>query len=243
MLKVAPKNGERPEADTIASVSKWDREPKSVKMTTAFKISQKMPKVKAIYCVPYANGNCVRVEKCDLRHDIFKCSCGRILSLRVQPKHLLSRNHFERLSALQPEPDRMGSSELDTNGAIGPNTQEIAQYATEHQGYDDTFSLEQPQQLVKCVHCRKHVESANYELHVEEHHRQQRRAYLEAELQATEEDQQGITVSEREGVKFGIVDPNSTVEATISIQSSIPRIVIQACRMRSSTSNDEHGGR
>lgn len=235
MLKVAAVKSARSKAKASEQAHKY--------------VASGLPKVKATYCVPFANGHCELGQTCHLRHDIFKCSCGRILSLAVQTVHLRSKNHFQHLANLQTESTGGGSFVLNATGGSGQSPQEIAEYATvpladqQSRGHDDTPSFDQPQQPVKCVHCGKYIENASYDLHVEEHLRQQRCAQLEAELETAAEDQQGVTVSGRLGVDFGIVDPESTVEATISVHSALSRVVLRACRMRSSTRKGEHGGK
>ncbi len=88
------------------------------------------------------------------------------------------------------------------------------------------------QQNMKCEHCKKSVERAKYDAHVEMHIRQQRRAELETVLDATAEDKEGVIVSARNGVDFGILDPESTTQVLISIESSTAQVCLKACKMR-----------
>ncbi len=109
-------------------------------------------------------------------------------------------------------------------------------------GYDKSPSFDQPQQPIKCTHCGKNIDNANYDTHVEEHILQQRRAQLEAELDRMVDDQQGVTVSSRPAVNFGIVGPDSSVETTIYIYSANSRVTLK-CKLRSSTRPGEHGSK
>ena len=96
-------------------------------------------------------------------------------------------------------------------------------------------STTSPQQQMKCEHCKKMVEHAKYDAHVEMHIRQQRRAELETVLDATAEDKEGVIVSARNGVDFGILDPESTTQVLISIESSTAQVCLKACKMRLSS--------
>lgn len=188
------------------------------------------------YCVPFANGHCPFGTTCSLRHNILKCSCGLILSLRKQKIHLDSKRHSRTLAILKNRLKKDGRSASNTT-----NADETILDGCD--GYDAPTleSSEQPQPLMRCEHCRKNIENAKYDLHVEEHIRQQRHADLEAELEATAEDKHGVTVSGREGIDFGILDKESTFEVKISIRSMNSPVTLKHCNMLSSTRNDKHG--
>lgn len=200
------------------------------------------------YCAPFANGHCPFGTTCSLRHDIFKCSCGLILSLRKQKIHLGSKRHSKTLAVLQNRLKKGENYASKTPNTAGQSVQASPEHTTvldadqRHGHVASAFeSEEQPQPPMRCEHCRKIIENEKYDLHVEEHIRQQRHAHLEAELEATADDKHGVTVSGRAGIDFGILDRESTFEVKISIQSVISPVILKLCKMRSSTRNDEHG--
>lgn len=98
-----------------------------------------------------------------------------------------------------------------------------------------------PPHFVKCEFCKKNIEHASYDMHIENHIRQQHRTELEAELEDTADDKQGVIVSGRHGIDSGILDEDQAVDVKISIQSTNSRVSLKACKMRSSTRGDEHG--
>ena len=230
-----PKSTRNPETATTSQKSQQD-------------VALFVPKVRATFCAPFANGHCGLGRACNLRHDVFKCSCGRILPLAEKLTHLSSKNHLRHLANLSTEPGRGTSFESNGTGNGGESSQDIPEDTTvpladqQSQRYDESPSFDQPQQPIKCTHCGKYTDDASYDTHVEEHLRQQRCAQLEAELEATAEDQQGITVSSRSGVDFGIVDPDIVAETTISIYSA-KRVVLRGCKLRSSTRKGKQGSK
>ena len=109
------------------------------------------------------------------------------------------------------------------------------------------FFVEKPQdlgsdvQLMVCEHCRKIVESSAYDAHVEDHMRKQRLDDIRAELDEAANDKEGVTVSGRAGVDFGILDAETPVEVYISVTSTAAAVSLRSSRMRSSERGDEHG--
>ncbi|KIM42180.1 hypothetical protein M413DRAFT_70670 [Hebeloma cylindrosporum] len=92
-----------------------------------------------------------------------------------------------------------------------------------------------------CEHCRKIIENSAYDAHVEDHMRQQRIDDIRAELDETANDKEGVTVSGRTGIDFGILDVETPVEVSISVTSTTAAVSLRSSRMRSSGRGDEHG--
>jgi len=92
-----------------------------------------------------------------------------------------------------------------------------------------------------CEHCRKIIESPAYDAHVEDHIRRQRLDAINAELNEAADDKEGVTVTGRNGVDFGILDAETPVEVAISVTSMAGAVSLRSTRMRSSGRADEHG--
>jgi helicase MOV-10 len=92
-----------------------------------------------------------------------------------------------------------------------------------------------------CEHCRKIIESSAYDAHVEDHMRQQRLDDIRVELDEAANDKEGVTVSGRTGIDFGILDAETPVEVYISVTSTAAAVSLRSSRMRSSGRGDEHG--
>ena len=56
-------------------------------------------------------------------------------------------------------------------------------------------------------------------------------------------DKEGVVVSGREGVDFGILDAGTSVEVTVTIENTTEEyaFAVNSYRMRSSTRQDAHG--
>ncbi|KAF8156830.1 RNA helicase [Crassisporium funariophilum] len=87
------------------------------------------------------------------------------------------------------------------------------------------------------------VPNSNYDIHVEEHMRKQHMKEVRAALDEAMEDKEGVTVTGKTGIDFGILDTENSVEVTVTISSSISAVSIAKCRMQSSGREDEHGVR
>ncbi|KAF8970450.1 P-loop containing nucleoside triphosphate hydrolase protein [Flammula alnicola] len=183
------------------------------------------------YCIPFVTTGCSFGRTCSLRHDIFKCSCGLILLLAYQTPHLQGKRHQKLL--LGTEPRKQLRQKLQRrSGNVAQSSQGDR---TNH------HTTETHEQFMKCEHCRKQVENAAYDAHVEEHIRQQHVEEMNADLERAAEDKEGVTVTGRAGVDFGILDTDNAVEVTISVTSANWPVALRTCRLRSSNRGDEHG--
>ncbi|KAJ3507038.1 hypothetical protein NLJ89_g6529 [Agrocybe chaxingu] len=97
------------------------------------------------------------------------------------------------------------------------------------------------EELLPCEQCRKKVPHSEYDSHVENHIREQRIEEAKAELEAAKEDKEGVTVSARAGVDFGILEATNAVEVVITVTSVISAVYLRTCRMETSGRGDEHG--
>ncbi|KAF9486245.1 RNA helicase [Pholiota conissans] len=177
------------------------------------------------YCVPFVTTGCTFGQSCSLQHDIFKCECGLILALSTQEAHRRGKRHKELIAAAKPTKSKK------RRGPPKDNAQQQQQ-----DGHSEPV-----EQLIQCEDCRKKVESAEYDAHVEEHQRQQRLEALNASLAKAAEDKHGVTVTGRSGIDFGIIDLDTKVETVISITSHESRVALKKCRMQSSNRGDDHG--
>ncbi|KAF9527429.1 RNA helicase [Crepidotus variabilis] len=87
------------------------------------------------------------------------------------------------------------------------------------------------------------VVTAEYDAHVAKHIEDQRLDALRIALEEAQDDKEGVAVSARRGVDFGVLDPEQvqTVEVTLSITSNSTRVVLHSSYMKTSTRQDEHG--
>ncbi|CAA7270266.1 unnamed protein product [Cyclocybe aegerita] len=97
------------------------------------------------------------------------------------------------------------------------------------------------EELLPCEQCLKKVPHSEYDTHVENHIREQRIEEAKAELEAAKEDKEGVTVSARAGVDFGVLEATNAVEVVITVTSVISAVYLRTCRMESSGRGDEHG--
>ena len=87
------------------------------------------------------------------------------------------------------------------------------------------------------------MSSSQFSLHIEQHKREQRFLEAQTALEQTEQDKNGIMVSGRDGVDFGVVEAEqqSSVRVTITKTDFESRICLSVACMASSTRKDEHG--
>ena len=71
-----------------------------------------------------------------------------------------------------------------------------------------------------CEQCRKNVPAAEYDNHTEDHRRKQRQAEIQSALEEVEQDKEGILVGCKTGIDFGILEAESAVEYTITIENT-----------------------
>lgn len=182
------------------------------------------------YCLRSLVGDCPFGINCRKSHDIQWCECGLIIKCKNYRPHVRGKRHalllYKARQDAQAESSR-GSSDSSPQGRSGS----AANGAT---------NTPAPK---FCEQCRKNVPAAEYDDHTEDHRRKQRQAEIQAALEEAEQDKEGVLVECKTGIDFGILEAESAVEYTITIENTNPRsgVSLQSCRMRSSNRGDEHG--
>lgn len=89
--------------------------------------------------------------------------------------------------------------------------------------------------------------SSEFRAHTEEH-RRERQAEIQNALEEAERDKEGITVSDKNGIDFGILEVDETAEDATKYMvlvcnsgTSGSSIMLQSCRLGSSSRRDSHG--
>jgi hypothetical protein len=70
-------------------------------------------------------------------------------------------------------------------------------------------------------------------VHVDRHVKQRRRNEIRSEIEATEDDKEGVTVSARRGIDFGVSEGTTVKEIKIYINSTEANVAVDSVRMRS----------
>ncbi|KDR68378.1 hypothetical protein GALMADRAFT_257029 [Galerina marginata CBS 339.88] len=205
--------------------------------------------INPMYCIPFVTTGCGFGRNCSLRHDIFKCSCGRVLLSLSKGPHMRGKPHKKALLALE----NPGAGIHNQNFGQGRSRQAQGPTRTDryegqryfhHDGADPlTPTAAEPEEKLVCEHCRRRVDNSEYDAHIAEHIRRQRHDEMQEELEIAKDDKEGVTVSGRNGVHLGILDGENPVETILSISSSDSPVSLRHCRMMSSSRADEHGAK
>ncbi|EAU82858.2 RNA helicase [Coprinopsis cinerea okayama7 len=107
----------------------------------------------------------------------------------------------------------------------------------------NTGAAADPQAVRRCDRCPRTVPERWWMSHQEYHARQDKRTAYQAAMEQAENDKEGIVVTGKDGIDFGVLDADSAVEVTVTIENTTAEYAfsVKACRMRSSTRGDEHG--
>ncbi|KAF9566555.1 RNA helicase [Agrocybe pediades] len=132
------------------------------------------------------------------------------MPLSVKKAHTRGKQHREAIAALRGESQNQGRSNRGTNAPL-------------------------EQEQIPCVHCRKPIDSTEYDAHVAEHIRQQHFEQVRASLEEAKDDKEGVTVTGRNGIDFGILDTDKAVECMIDVSSTLSRVAIRKCRIAPAT--------
>lgn len=97
--------------------------------------------------------------------------------------------------------------------------------------------------LVLCDNCHKQVLESELDAHIARHIEEQRLDALRAALDELQEDKEGVTVSGRNGVDFGLIDAGQGqgVEVVLTVNSQESKVALNTCYMSSSPRQDEDG--
>src|SRR5271170_8050659 len=154
------------------------------------------------YCLAHlGRGGCTR-PGCKLRHDIFLCTCERVMPLARKGRHIAGRQHRNAIkshgdTASNPSAPRRNATQQSQTQA---NTSEIQQ----------STPPPSPEEVQKhCIPCGVDISSRHWAQHLSTP-QHQHLASTQAELARAELDKNGIKVSHREGIRFGIVERETT---------------------------------
>ncbi|KAF7291981.1 RNA helicase [Mycena indigotica] len=163
------------------------------------------------YCYQSVDGGCQRgAEHCPLRHDLQRCSCGRVLLLDVDMQaHLAGRRHREDL-------------------------RELRMRRQEHQRVPEALVNEE-EEATPCDRCGAMLAQYEQKRHLQMHLRTRRRLFADAnamDLEA-EADKHTISVSHRDGIDFGVVGLEDSLPVDITVlKAGMDRIVLETLAMR-----------
>ncbi|KAF8632154.1 hypothetical protein AX17_004896 [Amanita inopinata Kibby_2008] len=128
----------------------------------------------------FSETGCPAGDRCMLRHDTLKCSCGVLLLRSAMRRHLTGKMHLKFIQQQEKKQQKNGPPEP-------PAPDE--------------------DQEEECSRCRRIVLLSEMAAHVSEHQRQDNVRRTMEELDKAEEDKEGIVVSHKEGIDFGVIEP------------------------------------
>jgi len=196
------------------------------------------------YCIPFVTTTCSFGSNCSLRHDIFACSCGNVLPLSVRKEHTRGKKHKEALSALvrgESLGQRRNGSSRNRAATHPDNVRNRTHIDLCHSLIISPYNCLPEQEQIHCVHCRKSIDSVDYDAHAAEHIRQQHFDQVRAALEEAKDDKEGVTVTGRNGIDFGILDTEKPVEFMIDVSSALSRVSIRKCRIAPSVKDGVEG--
>ncbi|KAF8804634.1 P-loop containing nucleoside triphosphate hydrolase protein [Phlegmacium glaucopus] len=208
---------------------------------------------KPAYCIPFVTTGCVFGRNCSLRHDIYKCECGTILRKIDQELHcrgkkhqlllLTSAGHDDKVQDRR-EPRINGRNKTQSNPTQeGPRKRKInngVRHVQLNETHDNWTHGHSERPLTVCKICHRKICHSDYDAHVEEHMRRQHFATIRTTLEDAKKDKEGVKVTGRSGIDFGVLDVSHSVEVAVSITSTESAVYLQRCQMRSSSTGSEH---
>ncbi|KAJ7074967.1 P-loop containing nucleoside triphosphate hydrolase protein [Mycena belliarum] len=188
------------------------------------------------YCYDSVGTGCRRGQNCPLRHDIQKCSCGLVLPSANFDAHIAGKRHRELLAVLK-------QSELPSKGQTNRSRQPPPLPRTAVAGSNaiadanDVGSAD----VTNCVRCGGIIPTTSMQFHIKGHIQMRKKLFSDVEAMAAEaeQDKNGVTVSHREGLDFGVVgtDDSVYIDVTIVKKESKPSIVLETISLRKNESN------
>lgn len=104
---------------------------------------------------------------------------------------------------------------------------------------------------IQCDICRKDIHVDVWVAHTTRHTSHQQRAAISAALEEAEKDKNGVVVSYKNGIDFGIIDPaeanglhpdlRRTADVKVNNTSASSKVVLHSIRLSSSTRGDHYG--
>ncbi|KAK7052594.1 RNA helicase [Favolaschia claudopus] len=160
-------------------------------------------------------------KRCPLRHDIKKCTCGLVLPNKHVRAHLAGKRHqlLENLKHVGPSQD----APHPAASAPVPRADTIPVVA----------------QSMVCDHCGRDVLTSDRASHMKNHANIRKKLFSDAhtvEAEA-EEDKNGVTVSHKEGIDFGVVAPGESLHTDVTIIRTGPPVVLETISIRGNESS------
>ncbi|KAJ7096045.1 RNA helicase [Mycena epipterygia] len=159
------------------------------------------------YCYDsISTGGCTRGQRCPLRHDIQKCSCGIVLRTANMGSHLPGNRH--RLLLEKKESELAQARQTHDQR---PTVQRTVA--------SDPNATPESAGLTVCARCGKELPSIELAPHTKWHDRLRKKLFSDAKAMAAEaeKDKNGITVSHQEGLDFGVVGTDDSVYIDITL--------------------------
>ncbi|KAJ7474539.1 P-loop containing nucleoside triphosphate hydrolase protein [Mycena galericulata] len=166
------------------------------------------------FCYDSVGTGCKRGQGCRLRHDIQKCSCGLVLLLSSVAAHQAGKRHQTLLETKNSESKAQGNlrnSRPTSNPAAVPSLPSHFKAVHDHGP-------------TVCSLCGREIPSPGLPTkdmvyHLKWHAAMRRKVFAAAEAMAAaaEEDKNGITVSHKEGLDFGVVGADDSVYIDFTI--------------------------
>ncbi|KAJ7249435.1 RNA helicase [Mycena rebaudengoi] len=154
------------------------------------------------YCSDFVNfGRCDKHD-CRLNHQFQKCPCGVVLLLAQLAQHQAGKRHKASLAIASLKLAR------DQNRQQNP---------VAHQHPPSAGPSATTNNFPTCDQCGKRVPSTYFDLHIKQHTRKKLFADVLAISAEAEEDKNGVSVSHKEGIDFGVVEPEYSVYIDITV--------------------------
>ncbi|KAJ6608222.1 P-loop containing nucleoside triphosphate hydrolase protein [Mycena sp. CBHHK59/15] len=152
------------------------------------------------FCYNFVEAGCNH-QGCRLRHDIRKCTCGLVVPLQHFDTHQAGKRHRGLLDSKLKE-ERRGNLPSHPRPSPAAGNPGPSRAATE---------------VSHCDRCGKEIPSVHLAAHVDQHRRRQLFADAQAVSEEAEEDKNGITVSHKEGIDFGVVGTENPVYIDLTV--------------------------
>ncbi|KAJ7430120.1 P-loop containing nucleoside triphosphate hydrolase protein [Mycena galericulata] len=189
------------------------------------------------FCYDSVGTGCKQGQGCRLRHDMGqKCSCGLVLLLSNVAAHRAGKRHQTLLETKNSESaqENLRNSRPTSNPAAVPSLPSHSNAVDEHGP-------------TVCSLCGRVIPSPEFPTkdmayHLKWHAAMRRKVFAAAEAMAAaaEEDKNGITVSHKEGLDFGVVGADNSVYIDFTIlnlkRGNESRVVLETISIRKNDS-------
>ncbi|KAJ7484325.1 P-loop containing nucleoside triphosphate hydrolase protein [Mycena latifolia] len=192
------------------------------------------------YCYDSVGTGCRLGPACRLRHDIQKCSCGFVLPTANMDAHLAGKRHKLLLKEMKHSELQGASQNRQINsGQALPNPNRRPPVprtlVSDPNVHDDSAELS------LCTRCGGRIPTISLDSHIKWHIKMRKKLFSDAQAMAAEaeQDKNGVTVTHKEGLDFGVVGPDDSVyiDVTILKREYHSRIVLETISLRKDESN------